>query len=76
MRQISLRMCINVLIELNHFIIRFEMYVLDLPACGEGEFTCANSKCIRERWACDGDNDCGDESDEADCREYRFRNEI
>lgn len=35
------------------------------PQCQPGEFACANSRCIQERWRCDGDNDCLDNSDEA-----------
>uniref|UniRef100_A0A8C6SI35 Sortilin-related receptor, L(DLR class) A repeats containing n=1 Tax=Neogobius melanostomus TaxID=47308 RepID=A0A8C6SI35_9GOBI len=31
------------------------------------EFTCARGVCIREAWRCDGDNDCRDWSDEANC---------
>uniref|UniRef100_A0A3B4AS09 E1 domain-containing protein n=1 Tax=Periophthalmus magnuspinnatus TaxID=409849 RepID=A0A3B4AS09_9GOBI len=29
-----------------------------------GEFACKNNRCIQERWKCDGDNDCLDNSDE------------
>lgn len=39
-----------------------------LPAapreCEEDEFHCQNGYCIRSLWHCDGDNDCGDNSDE------------
>ena len=38
--------------------------------CEEGEFRCKNEKCIRERYKCDHDDDCGDNSDEEDCGEY------
>lgn len=50
------------------------MYFLILPAnpsyvpppqCQPEEFACKNSRCIQERWKCDGDNDCLDNSDEA-----------
>lgn len=32
--------------------------------CSETEFVCKNGRCLRERWVCDLDNDCGDGSDE------------
>ena len=35
--------------------------------CDSNEFTCQNGNCIRDSWKCDGDNDCGDGSDERDC---------
>uniref|UniRef100_A0A3Q2NMI4 LDL receptor related protein 1 n=1 Tax=Fundulus heteroclitus TaxID=8078 RepID=A0A3Q2NMI4_FUNHE len=35
------------------------------PKCQPGEFVCKNNRCIQERWRCDGDNDCLDNSDEA-----------
>ena len=42
--------------------------ILDVT-CTEEEFTCANGNCIRKRWKCDEDYDCGsgDQSDEEGC---------
>jgi len=33
--------------------------------CAQDLFQCANGRCIRERWRCDGDRDCEDGSDES-----------
>jgi len=41
--------------------------------CGKNEFKCPNrSRCIPQRYVCDGDNDCEDNSDEANCRDTRI----
>lgn len=32
--------------------------------CSVDYFQCANDNCVPKYWQCDGDNDCGDNSDE------------
>ena len=32
--------------------------------CDGNKYACANGKCISRLWACDGEDDCGDGSDE------------
>ncbi|KAM4808911.1 complement factor I [Rhinophrynus dorsalis] len=40
-------------------------------ACNSEEFTCKNEKCIPLSKSCDGENDCGDLSDELCCKECK-----
>nr|XP_011447092.3 zinc metalloproteinase nas-39-like [Crassostrea gigas] len=35
--------------------------------CNTDEFSCPDHSCIPRTWLCDGDNDCGDSSDERNC---------
>ena len=35
--------------------------------CEPNEFRCANNRCVQKMWLCDGDDDCGDRSDEQNC---------
>ncbi|XP_032921166.1 low-density lipoprotein receptor-related protein 1B-like [Catharus ustulatus] len=36
--------------------------------CGPHEFQCKNNNCIPDHWRCDSQNDCGDNSDEENCK--------
>ena len=45
--------------------------------CQVSEFKCSNNRCIPKEWVCDRQNDCGDTSDEVNCRgrvEFFIRN--
>ena len=44
-------------------------FFVEYPPCDDGKFKCANKRCIAERFVCDGDNDCKDNSDEKNCSE-------
>ena len=45
----------------------FGSYLHVGPTCGANQFQCANGGCIPQGYVCDGDNDCGDMSDEQNC---------
>lgn len=39
-----------------------------MQECPADKFQCKNGKCLSYHWKCDGEDDCGDMSDESDCR--------
>ena len=45
--------------------------ILGNIGCTPQEFQCDNQQCIPSVQRCDGNDDCGDESDERNCRKYQ-----
>uniref|UniRef100_T1I525 Uncharacterized protein n=1 Tax=Rhodnius prolixus TaxID=13249 RepID=T1I525_RHOPR len=43
--------------------------------CKLRQFRCNNTKCVQLSWMCDGENDCGDNSDETapQCAGFSFK---
>lgn len=39
-----------------------------ISSCSARQFQCKNNRCISLTWRCDSENDCGDNSDETDCK--------
>jgi len=40
---------------------------MSIGGCNSDEFQCPDGWCISNDWLCDGDNDCGDNTDEENC---------
>lgn len=58
------------LCNFSHFCVSyfftFEfVFPLATHQCETHQWQCANKRCIPESWQCDGEDDCGDQSDEA-----------
>uniref|UniRef100_A0A8K9WPF7 Low density lipoprotein receptor-related protein 8, apolipoprotein e receptor n=1 Tax=Oncorhynchus mykiss TaxID=8022 RepID=A0A8K9WPF7_ONCMY len=51
--------------------LRVSFFPLDANACPAKEFQCHNRKCVAPIFVCDGDDDCGDWSDEEKCSTSR-----
>lgn len=58
---------------LDRYFILITIVFLDTQfQCQPNEFQCENKKCVLKVWRCDGDNDCGDNTDEKSCSKYLF----
>lgn len=58
----------------NHFNL-FLFSFTDTHVCLSGQFKCTkNQKCIPINLRCNGQDDCGDEEDERDCRKLCLQN--
>ena len=50
--------------SLNGSDFKMIFFYLAADNCTEHNFLCGNGVCINNAWVCDGENDCGDFSDE------------
>lgn len=68
--------CVVYFLQNNNFVDSTPCVACVLPSaprsCTESEFRCGNLRCIPDRWVCDHDNDCEDNSDERDCGKWRL----
>ena len=50
----------------------FQPYIDYHYYCYSYQFECDNGHCVNDDDVCDGDNDCGDNSDEEMCNDRKF----
>lgn len=53
---------------LRQFANNFFFLLQPEHSCLPNQYRCSNGRCISSIWKCDSDNDCGDMSDEQECR--------
>lgn len=51
-----------------HTFLQHNAQYEGLLGCQPNEYQCANKRCVLKNWRCDGDDDCGDNSDELYCK--------
>lgn len=48
------------------YLCLFIYYIIE-PTCAPGEWQCGSGRCVPGTFRCDGENDCGDYTDETGC---------